>query len=546
MRIGRILSLLTLVVLSTAVANAFATDCPSFVLSDNNVMGLFYQPGTPATLWVTSAPDIYNADVCKIWQLNATDGTVLRESGRFAYNGRGICYAWGSLWVVDALQDVVHELDPADFHEKSRFYTPGSEPCGITFDGTYLWLTDPWYGRIYKLTSSGTVVGGFSFGSSGYYWALDWDFDGGGMWTNSSATQLGHHTEAGVCDDTYQVTCLPSGSQIADLAIGSGVWYVSTFTNSIYRVPPPPDQADIDVNPDVLNPRSGGRWITCYIELAEGYDPADIDVSTVMLNETVPAEMAPTAVGDYDGDMIPDLMVKFSRSAVIEILPGGEHVEVRVSGEVAGQPFVGTDTIRVLMPKVTYPKGGEVLEIGHECTITWEIPAGCRSEWYDVYYTSDDGSSWNLVAGEVLGTSCAWVIPDVASAQCRVLVEAHDAIGTMGYAISDQTFIVSSAGAPGDEAIPKCVAFYSTGRNPSTQGGVFQLDLPKACHVKVAIQDVCGRQVRELIDEARSAGSYPVQWDGRDGLGAGAPQGIYFIRVEAGQDVATGKVVIVR
>lgn len=239
MKIARVLFLLALIGLSGAIANALATDCPSFMLNDANVMGLTYRPGSPGTLWVTSAPSIYNADLCKISRLNAADGTVLYESSRFACNGRGICVAWGSLWVVDALADVVHEFDPLDFHEKSSFRTPGTEPCGITFDGTYLWLTDPWAGRIFKLTKDGTVVGGFSIPRNGYYWTLEWCFDDGGLWTNIGATELGHYTVDGVLEASYQVTCLPGGSQIADLAFGPSFWYLSTFTHSIYIMDPP-------------------------------------------------------------------------------------------------------------------------------------------------------------------------------------------------------------------------------------------------------------------------------------------------------------------
>jgi hypothetical protein len=89
--------------------------------------------------------------------------------------------------------------------------------------------------------------------------------------------------------------------------------------------------------------------VTCHIELSEGHDPADIDVSTVLLNETVPAEEHPAEVGDCDRDGIPDLMVKFSRSEVIGVLPHGEEVEARVSGKVDDEWFGGADTVRVLI-----------------------------------------------------------------------------------------------------------------------------------------------------------------------------------------------------
>ncbi len=88
------------------------------------------------------------SDYVVISEVDATTGAVLRSSGTLHYNGRGICVALGSLWVTDALSDAVRELSPTDFSEGTSFKAPGTEPCGITFDGTNLWqyiyVTAPW------------------------------------------------------------------------------------------------------------------------------------------------------------------------------------------------------------------------------------------------------------------------------------------------------------------------------------------------------------------------------------------------------------------
>ena len=110
--------------------------------------------------------------------------------------------------------------------------------------------------------------------------------------------------------------------------------------------------AIIDVKPDTLNLRSKGNWITAYIELPEGYSVADINVSTVMFNGIVPAELKPTAIGDYDRDGIPDLMLKFNRSAVVQYMvsQGVEFADVTatMSGRLKdGTSFQGSDVLRV-------------------------------------------------------------------------------------------------------------------------------------------------------------------------------------------------------
>jgi beta propeller repeat protein len=106
--------------------------------------------------------------------------------------------------------------------------------------------------------------------------------------------------------------------------------------------------ATIDFDPDTLNLKSKGNYVTVYIELPRGYLVTQIDISSIRLNGTVPALAKPKAIGDYDKDGIPDLMVKFDRAAVQKILALGNQVEITITGKVAGVDFEGSDTIRVI------------------------------------------------------------------------------------------------------------------------------------------------------------------------------------------------------
>jgi Tol biopolymer transport system component len=123
-----------------------------------------------------------------------------------------------------------------------------------------------------------------------------------------------------------------------------------------------PIEAVIDIDPDSLNLRSKGNWITCFVELPGGYDVADIDVSTMMLNGTIPVDpSAPTAIGDYDNDGVPDLMVKFDRAAVqayilanvnmTELIEEGfMTVTLTITGYLNdGPPFQGSNTVKIIM-----------------------------------------------------------------------------------------------------------------------------------------------------------------------------------------------------
>jgi len=122
----------------------------------------------------------------------------------------------------------------------------------------------------------------------------------------------------------------------------------STETDVIPIIP-----ATADFNPDTLNLKSKGEWVTVYIELplGHGYDVSMINLTSVTLDGQVYAEAKPFEIGDYDSDGIPDLMVKFNRTAVKNILEVGGKVEIIVAGKlIDGRVFEGKDAIKVILP----------------------------------------------------------------------------------------------------------------------------------------------------------------------------------------------------
>jgi len=139
------------------------------------------------------------------------------------------------------------------------------------------------------------------------------------------------------------------------ILVGNGTVYE-------FQYPYPVIIATIDINPQSLNLRSKGKWVTAYIELPEGYDVSNINVSSIMLNDTIPVYMsAPTVIGDYDDDAIPDLMVKFDRAKVINYILDniddaqllGEKfmtITLTITGKLKdGTQFQGSDNIKIIM-----------------------------------------------------------------------------------------------------------------------------------------------------------------------------------------------------
>jgi hypothetical protein len=132
--------------------------------------------------------------------------------------------------------------------------------------------------------------------------------------------------------------------QLGNVYVAGGAEGLSTGYDWVtikYSYQEPKPEPTIDIDPDTLNLKSKGRWITCYITLNSPYDVNDIDISTVILEDTIPAEW-----GDIQGDT---LMVKFDRCEVEDMLSPGTY-NLKVTGELTdGTEFEGySDEIRVI------------------------------------------------------------------------------------------------------------------------------------------------------------------------------------------------------
>jgi hypothetical protein len=74
--------------------------------------------------------------------------------------------------------------------------------------------------------------------------------------------------------------------------------------------------------------------------------------------------------------------------------------------------------------------------------------------------------------------------------------------------------------------------------NPSTE---IRFSLPSAGHVRLEIFNIRGRRVATLVDAPRGAGVHTVSWDGSD-----LASGIYIYRIQAGSDIMTRRMLLLK
>ena len=74
----------------------------------------------------------------------------------------------------------------------------------------------------------------------------------------------------------------------------------------------------------------------------------------------------------------------------------------------------------------------------------------------------------------------------------------------------------------------------------------FRFELPAAASATLDLHDARGLRVRRLLVESLAAGSHQLTFDGCDDIGRELAAGVYFLRLRAGDAIATHKLTLVR
>ncbi|KPJ72282.1 hypothetical protein AMJ52_06820, partial [candidate division TA06 bacterium DG_78] len=274
--------------------------------------------------------------------------------------------------------------------------------------------------------------------------------------------------------------------------------------------------ATVDIDPNTLNLKNVGKWITCYIELPEGYSVEDIDTSTVALT-AIDAESIepplyredPTGIGDEDEDGIPDLMVKFDRQDLIEILIERDkkgYVELTVGGELADGTVLASSL-----------RGHDAFEPNKIVSV----------EPVDAIVLTNSQRRDDAFGSSGRGPAEGTVFVGVDT--ITVLRKAT---------IPD--------GSQTGEDIPICFALYGNHPNPFRNRTRVDYALPTRTSVDIKIYDVSGKLVKILVSKRLDPGYYQVDWRGDDNLGRSVSAGVYFIRMVTKEYKSQHKVIFVR
>lgn len=82
--------------------------------------------------------------------------------------------------------------------------------------------------------------------------------------------------------------------------------------------------------------------------------------------------------------------------------------------------------------------------------------------------------------------------------------------------------------------------------NPFNASTSIKYSVTKQCDVQLSIYNQTGQEIRMLVNEQKTAGEYSVGWNGKDAYGHEPANGIYFYRLNAGGEVFSRKMILVK
>ncbi|MFA4818771.1 MAG: T9SS type A sorting domain-containing protein [Patescibacteria group bacterium] len=106
-------------------------------------------------------------------------------------------------------------------------------------------------------------------------------------------------------------------------------------------------------------------------------------------------------------------------------------------------------------------------------------------------------------------------------------------------------------GIDDSQTVPVTYSLSQNYPNPFNPSTTIVYSIPTSCQVKLQVLDILGREIVELVNEQKFAGSYEVVFSAQGGSASGGnasnlPSGIYFYRLQAGNFVSTKKMMYLK
>ena len=198
--------------------------------------------------------------------------------------------------------------------------------------------------------------------------------------------------------------------------------------------------------------------------------------------------------------------------------------------------------------ELNYPQGSQSFFVGDTVEIKWQnIIIHDPIDW-DLYFSSDGGSSWQAIKLDILTTifKYQWIVPNIItdSAQIRIV---QDNVGN-DYEDNSSNFSINERvlGISESSELPTILNLVSNFPNPFNPATTIKYDISQTSYVTVTIYNLLGIRIAQLENGLKEAGTHILSWQGIDGFGNPVSAGTYLYHIKAGQFTQTKKMVLIK
>jgi mannose/cellobiose epimerase-like protein (N-acyl-D-glucosamine 2-epimerase family) len=119
--------------------------------------------------------------------------------------------------------------------------------------------------------------------------------------------------------------------------------------------------------------------------------------------------------------------------------------------------------------------------------------------------------------------------------------------GTGGYFQVEYELITNPTIAQTNQyRLPESFKLFQNYPNPFNPTTAIRYQLKVSSKVELSIYNLLGQQIGELVNSSEPAGSYEVEWNGRDEAGKTVASGVYIYRIKAGKEQQSRRMILLR
>lgn len=250
----------------------------------------------------------------------------------------------------------------------------------------------------------------------------------------------------------------------------------------------------------------------------------------------------------------------FNVSATDPLFPNGSNYKFRLTPQ--GQPntiwcessnfsisSLPTLSISMSPSQQNYTPGNSV-------NITWPISGGLGGNYggltgnIRLQYYKNDTALGNIITIPLTNNSYQWIVPTsipggmIPGCGYKIAGSVQDGNAPNGYVYAfSNSFCINSPLIITQESqlIPEKFELYQNFPNPFNPNTIINFDLPKESFVKLEIFDNSGSSIIELSKQVLKEGSYRIEWDATN-----FASGIYYYRIEAGDNILSKKMILLK